>query len=302
VSPTRRRESVRHLRRTFEVSERRACRAIGQPRSSQRYAATSSQFVQRLIATMHELVRKFPRYGYRTITKLLRRLGFAVNPKRIYRLWRQEGLKVPRKPRRRRYPGSKEGGIVQQPSQGPNDVWAWDFLFSRDEAGRLIKWLILIDEYTRECLLLEPSRSMTAADLRDRFAEVMRDRGVPRRVRSDNGPEFVASRLREFLGLIGSGATFIEPGAPWENGFAESFNSRVRDTLLNVELLADLAEAKEAARRWKDHYNLDRPHTSLGDLTPAEFAALASSAGPSGAPPLPAQQRTRGTKELVGLS
>ena len=302
MSPTRRRESVKHLCRTFEVSERRACRAIGQPRSTQRYAAKPREYVRRLVAVMHELVRKFPRYGYRTITKLLRRVGFAVNPKRIYRLWRQEGFKVPRKPKKRRYLGSKEGGIVRRPPRHSNDVWAWDFLFSRDEGGRLIKWLVLIDECTRECLVLEPSRNMTAADLRDRFTEVIRERGVPRLVRSDNGPEFVAKALREFLELIGAGPSFIEPGAPWENGFAESFHSRLRDTLLNVYQLADLREAKEAARIWRDHYNLDRPHASLGDRTPMEFAALASSAGPSGATPLPAQQSTRRTKELVGLS
>ena len=160
---------------------------------------------------------------------------------------------------------------MQRPARHPNDVWAWDFLFSRDEAGRLIKWLVLVDEYSRECLILEPARNLPASVLRELFMEVINERGVPSIVRSDNGPEFVEKKLKEFLTLIGSGSSFIEPGAPWENGFAESFNSRVRDQFLNIYPIADLNEAKIAAARWNDHYNLDRPHSSLGDLTPAEF-------------------------------
>ena len=275
MSPTTRRESVRHLRRTFEVSERRACRAIDQPRSSQRYMPKPNDLAKRLIEAMHKLVLAHPRYGYRTITDLLRAQGFEVNPKRIYRLWRQEGFKVPKKARKRRFFGSKEQGLNQLQAKHPNDVWAWDFLFSRDESGRLIKWLALIDEYTRECLLLEGARNLPSEELRDLFLQVVVNRGAPNTVRSDNGPEFVAKKLREALELVGSSSAFIEPGAPWQNGYAESFNSRLRDEFLNVYQLADLKEARAAAARWKDHYNLDRPHSSLGGQTPTAFAAAA---------------------------
>ncbi len=302
VSPTRRRESVKHLCRTFEVSERRACRAIGQPRSTHRYRPKPNDFVRRIVKAMHDLVLKFPRFGYRTITRLLRRMGFVVNPKRIYRLWKREGFKVPRKSRKRRFQGSSEGGIVRRPAKHPNDVWAWDFLFSRDEAGRLIKWLVLVDEYTRECLILEARRNLPSAKVRDLFADVIADRGVPNVVRSDNGPEFIAEALRKFLELVGSGSLFIEPGAPWENGFAESFNSRLRDEFLNLYLIADLKEARVEASRWKQHYNFDRPHSSLGDRTPVEFAAQYSDAAPLGAPPLPAQRQEAGGLVLATLS
>ncbi len=302
VSPTRRRESVKHLCRTFEVSERRACRAIGQPRATQRYTPKPNDFVKRIVRTMHELVRQFPRFGYRTITRLLRRLGFVVNPKRIYRLWKREGFKVPRKVRKRRYQGSSKGGIVQRPATHPNDVWAWDFLFSRDEVGRLIKWLVLVDEYTRECLLLEASWNLPAVELRRLFAQVIAERGVPNTVRSDNGPEFIAQVLQEFLNLVGSEASFIEPGAPWENGFAESFNSRFRDEFLNMTLIADLKEARVEASRWKEHYNVDRPHSSLGDRTPVEFAAEFLDATPLGATPLTEQRQRRRGLVTAGLS
>ncbi len=302
VSPTRRRESVKHLCRVFEVSERRACRAIDQPRSTQRYTAKPNDFVKRIVEAMHNLVRKFPRFGYRTITRLLRRMGFVVNPKRVYRLWKREGFKVPRKARKRRFMGSSEGGISRRPAAHPNDVWAWDFLFSRDEAGRLIKWLVLVDEYTRECLLLEANRNLPAAELRELFTQVISARGVPNVVRSDNGPEFIAKILRDFLELVGSEPLFIEPGAPWENGFAESFNSRLRDEFLNLYLIADLKEARAEAGCWKEHYNFDRPHSSLGDRTPAEFAAGFLDADLLGATPLPRQrQRPRKLVE-AGLS
>ncbi len=300
--PTRRREVVKHLCRIFEVSERRACRAIGQPRSTQRYTPRPNEFVKRIINVMHDLVRKFPRFGYRTITRLLRRMGFAVNPKRIYRLWTQEGFKVPRKRRKRRFQGSSEGGIVQLRASHPNHVWAWDFLFSRDESGRLIKWLILIDEYTRECLLLEAARNLPAVEVRRLFAEVVAERGAPKFVRSDNGPEFIAQVLREFLRLVGSDSVFIEPGAPWENGFAESFNSRFRDEFLNVFGLADLKEARVEASVWKEHYNFDRPHSSLEDRTPVEFAAEHSDAAPLGAPPLPVQRQPSRQMAMATLS
>ena len=218
VSPARRRESVKHLAKTFQVSERRACRAIDQPRSTQRYIPKPNDFVRRLVAMMHELVLEFPRYGYRTITKLLRRRGFDVNPKRIYRLWRLEGFKVPKRARKRRFLGSSEGGIVQRPARHPNDVWAWDFLFRRDEAGRLIEWLVLVNEHTRECLILEPARNLPASVLRELFTDVIKERSVPNIVRSDNGPEFVEKKLKEFLILIGSGSSFIEPGALGRTG------------------------------------------------------------------------------------
>ncbi len=273
VSPTRRREAVAQLETGFAVSERRACRVVGQPRSTQRYGAQRRRNEPEVVRRMHELVRAHPRYGYRRIWALLRSDGWRVNRKRVWRLWRKEGFKVPQRQRKKRRLGQSENGIVRFRPQHPDHVWAWDFIHDRDAQGRPLKWLGLVDEYTRECLALEVERSLTAWDVVDVMRQVVWGRRAPRHLRSDNGPEFIAAALQAWLASAEIGTLYIAPASPWENGYAESFFSRLRDELLNAEVFADLREAQALAAGWRTEYNQRRPHSSLGYLTPAAFAA-----------------------------
>jgi len=225
--------------------------------------------VERMLA----LVRAHPRYGYRRIWALLRREGFGVNRKRVYRLWRREGLRVPQKARKKRHLGQSANGCARRRAEHADHVWAWDFIFDRTTGGRSLKWLSIVDEYTRECLSLVVARSITAQDVVDVLAELFVVRGVPGHLRSDNGPEFIAEALRRWLAWTDAKTLYIAPGAPWENGYAESFHSRLRDELLNVEEFTSVAEARIFAERWQLEYNHRRPHSALGYQTPAEFAA-----------------------------
>lgn len=223
---------------------------------------------------MLELVRRHPRYGYRRIWALLRREGWRVNRKRVHRLWRKQGLKVPRKQRKKRRLGSSANSCVRRPAEHKDHVWAWDFLHDRTTDGRALKWLTLVDEYTRECLALEVRRGMTAGAVSEVLAGVVRRRGAPMHIRSDNGPEFIAKAIRSWMTGAGLETLYIEPGAPWENGYAESFNSKVRDELLNAEEFVSLLEARVLAKEWRREYNHVRPHSSLGYRTPAEYGAM----------------------------
>ena len=232
-----------------------------------------------LVARMLELVRQRPRYGYRRIWALLRREGWQVNRKRVYRLWRREGLKVPRKARKKRRLGSSENGCARRRPEHKNHVWAWDFIHDRTTSGGALKWLTLVDEFTRECLILEVARSITAEDVKDKLIGLFRERGVPRHIRSDNGPEFIGGELRRWLSEASVGPLYVEPGAPWENGYAEAFHSRLRDELLNTEEFASVREAQALAAAWKEDYNWQRPHGSLGYQTPAEFSIACSTPG-----------------------
>jgi len=265
------------------VSQRRACRALGQPRSTQRYRPRVPDDERSLVAAMERLACRYPRYGYRRIWALLQQDGWRVNRKRVWRLWRRAGLKVPQKQCKKRRLGHRENGCVRRRAACPDDVWAWDFIHDRDERGRPLKWLSLVDEFTRECLLLEVERGLKAIDVVALVSEVMLIRGVPRHLRSDNGPEFIARALRTFLEAADVETLYIEPGSPWENGYAESFHSRLRDELLEAEVFADLVEAQALAAWWRNEYNHRRPHSSLGYRTPAAYAALL--AGPSVGPP-----------------
>jgi putative transposase len=283
------------VQETLGVSERRACRVLEQSRSVQRYVRREDEEEQRLVARMLELVRAHPRYGYRFITVLLRREGWHVNRKRVYRLWRQEGLKVPKKQRKKRRLGTSANGCVRRRAAHKNHVWAWDFVFDRTENGRSIKWLSIVDEYTRECLALEVDRRMTSEDALDVLRDLFVIRGVPECIRSDNGPEFIAQAIRRFLAQVDIETLYIEPGSPWENGYAESFHSRLRSELLDSEVFESVAAAKELAAAWQSAYNHDRPHSSLGYQTPAEFAA-GCAAFATAAPPL--RQHSREEKTL----
>jgi putative transposase len=255
------------------VSERRACRAIGQPRSSQRYEPLEDEEEKRLVQEMLELVGGHPRYGYRMIWALLRKRGWRLNRKRVYRLWVQEGLKVPKKQRKKRRLGSSENSCVRRKAEHKNHIWTWDFIHDRTSDGRPLKWLSIVDEYTRECLALEVGRSITAEKVIDVLIDLFHIRGVPQHIRSDNGPEFIAKAIRKWLQEASVEALYVEPGAPWENGYVESFHSRLRDELTNREEFTSLAEARYLAARWQLEYNHHRPHSSLGYQTPAEFAA-----------------------------
>jgi putative transposase len=279
---------VAHVRVAFRAaSERRACRVMGQPRSTQRYAARAPGAAERrLVKRLHELARAHPRRGYRMIWGMLRLEGWRVNRKRVHRLWKKEGLKVPVKQRKQRRLGCSANGILRRRAEHKDHVWTWDFIHDSDECGRPLKWLSIVDEYTRECPVLEVERSMTAGDVIDVLAELFILRAVPGHIRSDNGPEFIAEAIRSYLARAGTGTLYIAPGSPWENAYVESFHARLRDELLNAELFADLREAKVLGARWRSDYNHRRPHSSLKYMTPAAFAASLARP-PVGAAPLP---------------
>jgi putative transposase len=279
--------------RTFCVSERRACRVTGQPRSTQRHQPRLPADEPRLLARMAKLVRAHPRYGYRRIWADLRREGWHVNRKRIYRLWKQEGYKVPHKVpqthHKRRRLGTSKNSCTRRRPEYRHHIWAFDFIFDRDERGRSLKWLTVIDEYTRECLELLPARCLTSLDVIDRLIVLMRTHGAPAHIRGDNGPEFIARALRRWLERASVGTLYVQPGAPRENGYAESFQSRPRDELLSTESFANLREAQALAAIWIRDYNEARPHSSLGYLTPKEFAARQPHLPPGATPLAPGE-------------
>ncbi len=289
------------MQRQLDVSGRRTRGVLGQPRSTQRYRPQVAGDEGRLVKRLHELARAHPRHGYRMMTAHLRGEGWRVNGKRVYRLWRREGLKVVQKQHKKRRLGDSEGGVVRRAATHKNHVWAWDFIHDRTEDGRALKWLSVVDEYTRECLALEVDRSLRSTDVIDVLIELLHVRGVPVCIRSDNGPEFIANALRRWLASASVKTLYIDPGAPWQNGYAESFHSRLRDELLNCELFTSLAKAKHLATQWRLEYNHRRPHSSLGYVPPAAFAASLADP-PVGAAPLPAAQQAIEsiTQTLIG--
>jgi transposase InsO family protein len=290
VSPSRKRDAVDHLEGSFEVSERRACAVLDQPRSTQRYERKPASDESSLVARMHELVRRHPRFGYRRIAALLRREGFRAGFDRVYRLWRREGLKVPKSRRKRRRLGTSANGCVRRRVRRPNEVWAWDFIFDRTTSGTSLKWLSVIDEFTRECLCLKVARRMTNGDIIEVLGGLFLAHGMPAHIRSDNGPEFIAKGLREWLERSCVGPLYIEPGSPWENGYAESFHSKLRDEFLGCEEFESLREATMLGASWRRAYNEVRPHSSLGYVPPAEFARACGPSAPASAAPQPALQ------------
>jgi putative transposase len=280
VSPSRKRQAVLELVDQFKASERRACRVLSQPRSSQRRKSKPRDDEAMLTRRMRELVRERPRFGYRRIAALLRREGWRANPKRIWRLWRQEGLKVPRKKRKRRSLGVSANACHCRRAEHKDHVWTWDFIFDRTTSGSALKWLSIVDEFTRECLTLKVARGITSEDVIDALAELFAMRGVPQHVRSDNGPEFIAHAIQQWFAQVGVETLYIAPGSPWENGYAESFHSRLRDEFLALEEFENVAAARKLTTAWQDDYNHHRPHSSLGYATPAEFAARWAASAP----------------------
>ena len=237
--------AVLHVQDRLSVSQRRACQALGVSRSTQRYRPKhDASEVSRLVGRMHELVRKYPRYGYRMIGAKLRQERWRVNIKKVYRLWRREGFKVPRKTRKKRRLGHSGNSCVRRRATHPDHVWTWDFIHDRTTGGQPLKWFAITDEYTREYLALEVARGITSDRVVDILTNLFLTRGVPRHIRSDNGPEFIATAIRRHGHHAGLEMLYIEPGSPWENGFAESFFSRLRDELLNCEEFTNLTEAR----------------------------------------------------------
>ncbi|WP_157374255.1 IS3 family transposase [Salipiger sp. CCB-MM3] len=269
LSPSRRRECVEHVRQTLGISERRACRVLGQHRSTQRKPPQGREDEARLTADVIDLAREYGRYGYRRVAVLLRRAGWQVNHKRVARIWRREGLKVPHKQKKRGRLWLNDGSCVRLKPEHPNHVWSYDFVQDRTSDGRTYRTLNILDEYTREALMIRVDRRLNSTDVLDALTDLFIQRGPPRFIRSDNGPEFIAQKVRDWIELVGAKTAYIEPGSPWENGYCESFNSRFRDELLNGEVFYSLREAQILIEQWRKHYNTARPHSALGYRTPA---------------------------------
>jgi transposase InsO family protein len=221
---------------------------------------------------MLELVGEHPRFGSRRIWALLRREGWRINRKRVYRLWRQQGLKVPTRRKKKRRLGPRGNGGAVRRALARNHVWAWDFIHDRTSDGRPLKWLSVVDEYPRECVGLEVARSLSARRVTELLAGMVSERGAPVQIRSDNGPEFIAQEIRRGLAAAQVETLYVEPGSPWENGYAESFHSRLRDELLDREEFSSPLEARVVSAAWRHDYDHNRPHSALNYQTPAEFA------------------------------
>ncbi len=257
------------MRQELGVSERRACRTLGQHRSTQRKAPQGRADEQRLTNDIIELADQYGRYGYRMVTGLLNNAGWRVNHKRVERIWRREGLKVPQKQKKKGRLWLNDGSCVRLRPERPNHVWSYDFVQDRTADGRVYRTLNIIDEYTREALMIRVDRKLNSTDVLDALTDLFILRGPPEYIRSDNGPEFIAQKVRDWIAAVGAKTAYIEPGSPWENGYCESFNARFRDELLNGEIFYSLREAQILIEQWRIHYNTVRPHSALGYRPPA---------------------------------
>jgi putative transposase len=251
------------------VSQRRACLVLGQARAVQRHTPQVREDEEPLTGRIIELAAVYGRYGTPRITAMLHREGWRVNHKRVERIWREAGLKVPRKQPKRGRLWLNDGSCIRLRPERKDHVWAYDFVSGRTHDGVPFRTLNIVDEHTRECLAIDVARKLTSDDVLERLSWLMATRGVPKHIRSDNGPEFTATVVREWLGKIGVKTLFIEPGSPWENGYVESFNGKLSDELLDREIFYSLQEAKVLIEMWRKHYNQVRPHSSLGYRSPA---------------------------------
>lgn len=266
VSADQRREAASTLKE-LKVSERRSCQLVGISRPGYRYQPRRSD--DELVRRLKAIASEHPRYGYRRAWALLQRSGVPVNHKRVHRVWRQEKLSLPlRRPRKRRAGNST---MTCAQALHPNHVWTYDFVFDRCANGQKVKLLTVVDEYTRESLAIQVATSIKARAVISVLTKLVAERGAPQCLRSDNGPEFVATRVKEWLKEQGIKTLYIKPGSPWENARGESFNGRLRDECLNVEWFRNLREAGVLVASWRQHYNEERPHSSLGYRTPGEF-------------------------------
>jgi transposase InsO family protein len=265
---------VEHACRELGVSERRACRVLKQARSTQRRPREVPDDEEPLTRRIVELASEYGRYGYRRVTALLQREGWRVNHKRVERIWRLEGLKVPKRQPKRGRIWLNDGSCIRRRPEYPNHVWSYDFVADRTHDGRAIRMLTVIDEYTRESLAIEVQRRLNSQDVLDVLRDLFVERGAPEYIRSDNGPEFTSRAVREWLERVAVQTLFIEPGSPWENGYNESFNGKLRDELLAREIFYTLREAQVLVERWRRQYNRVRPHSALGYRPPAPLAVV----------------------------
>ena len=243
---------------------------LGQHRSTQRRAPDGRDDEEQLTEDIVTLARRYGRYGYRKIAELLRsQSGWIVNDKRVERIWRREGLKVPHKQPKKGRLWLNDGSCIRLRAERPNHVWSYDFVEDRTHDGRKYRMLNVIDEFTHEALAIRSDRKLNSTDVIDVLTDLFILRGTPEHVRSDNGPEFIARAVQEWIAAVGARTAYIEPGSPWENGFIESFNARLRDELLDGEIFYTLAEARIIVESWRRHYNTVRPHGSLGYKPPA---------------------------------
>ena len=264
----------------LNVSQRRACKILDQARTTQRRRLCMSTDEKQLTEDIISLAAKYGRYGYRRITVLLQRPPFnwRVNHKRVERIWRREGLKVPQKQPKRRRLWLNDGSCIRLRPAYKNHVWSYDFVVDRTTDGRAFRILNLIDEYTRISLTVKVARKISSQDVLEELYKLFLFHGVPDYIRSDNGPEFTAKAVRTWLSQLGVKMLFIEPGSPWENGYIESFNGKMRDELLDREIFTTLKEAKILIEQWRKDYNQVRPHSSLGYKPPAPEAVLTMAA------------------------
>jgi len=279
------------------VSQRRACKVLKQPRATQRYLPQVRDDEAPLTQRIIELACIYGRYGTPRITAMLRQDNWHVNHKRVERIWRQQGLKVPQKQPKRGRLWLNDGSCIRLRPRHKDHVWAYDFVQGRTHDGRTLRMLTLVDEFTRECLAIDVARRLNSDDVLECLAWLFATRSVPEHIRSDNGPEFTATVVRDWLKKVNVKTLFIEPGSPWENGYVESFNGKLRDELLNGELFYTLKEAKVVIERWRRHYNTIRPHSSLGYRPPAPEATLIGE--PASAALQPVHQPIKGCIQLT---
>jgi putative transposase len=276
VTPDQQRAAADYLDERYGISQRRISRVMGRSRSGLRYRRKRRTDEPALNKEIKRLARRHPRYGYRRAHAVLVRKGWSVNLKRVRRLWISLGLRRPvrlRKPRKLGpKPGVSANSCVQQPARFKNDVWTCDFIHDRTADGRSLKWLTLVDEYTRECLVLHAAGSLTGTDVRRIIARVIGYRGAPTRIRSDNGSEFICAALVDWLPGKGTTSIPVAAGRPWENGYIESFHSRLRDEFLEREEFETVPDAREKGKWFRREYNTIRPHSSLNYATPTEFS------------------------------
>jgi len=266
---------VKQISQKLAVSERRACKVLEQARATQRRNLSPLSDEKQLTDDIIALATKYGRYGYRKITALLNNeYGWRVNHKRVERIWRKEGLKVPKKQPKRKRLWLNDGSCIRLRSEYKDHVWSYDFMIDRTANGRAFKILNIIDEYTRECLAVLVARKIKAQDVIDTLFNLFIFRGIPRHIRSDNGPEFTAKSIRKWLSRLGVKTLYIEPGSPWENGYIESFNGKMRDELLNREIFTTLEEAKVLIEQWRKEYNQVRPHSARNNRPPAPETIL----------------------------
>jgi putative transposase len=254
------------------ASERHACQLVHQPRGTHRYQPTQRNDEDALTLAIIALAAQYGRFGYRRITIKLQEAGWNVGKDRVERIWRREGLKVPQKQKPRGRLWLNDGSCVRLRPEHRNHVWSYDFMSTYTSDGRTVRFLNVIDEYTRECVAIHVGRRINSNQVIDVLADAMIERGIPEYIRSDNGPEFVAKQLRKWLASTGAKTLYIEPGSPWENSYCESFNSKMRDEFLNGEVFYSIKEVRVLTERWRVYYNTERPHSSLGYRPPAPAA------------------------------